>query len=87
MEENVWLKYFKECLEQEGEKPEEIGINYFTDASILTRRCKEMAVLLFGPGEPHMAHKPNEYVEIEKYKEYIRLLCRIFDITYPKIGK
>lgn len=87
VEENVWLKYFKECLEQEGEKPEEIGINYFTDASILTRRCKEMAILLFGPGEPHMAHKPNEYVEIEKYKEYIRLLCRIFDISYPKIGK
>ena len=24
---------------------------------------------------------------VEKYKEYIRLLCRIFDITYPKIGK
>ena len=34
-----------------------------------------------------MAHKPNEYVEIEKYNEYIGLLCRIFDIDYSKIGK
>lgn len=82
-----WLKYFKECMEKDGERPEEIGINYFTDASILTAEGKEMPVLLFGPGEPYMAHKPNEYVEIEKYKKYIRLLCRIFDISYPKIGK
>lgn len=82
-----WLTYVKKCLEQNGERAEEIGINYFTDASILTEKYKEIPVLLFGPGEPHMAHKPNEYVEIEKYKEYIRLLCLIFDISYPKIGK
>ena len=86
-EDNEWLKYFKECMERDGEDSEEIGINYFTDASILTENCKEMPVLLFGPGEPHMAHKPNEYVEIEKYKKYIGLLCGIFDINYPKIGK
>lgn len=82
-----WLTYFKKCLEQNGERPEEIGINYFTDASILTEKYEEIPVLLFGPGEPHMAHKPNEYVEIEKYNEYIGLLCRIFDIDYSKIGK
>lgn len=86
-EDNEWLEYFKECLKKDGENPEEIGINYFTDASILTKKYNEMPVLLFGPGEPHMAHKPNEYVEIKKYEKYIRLLCLIFDIGYPKIGK
>lgn len=29
-----------------------IGINFFTDASILIRDTPEMPVLLYGPGEP-----------------------------------
>ncbi len=85
--ENYWVKHFSHCMEAENKPAEEIGINYFTDASILTEECEEMPVLLFGPGEPHMAHKPNEYVEIEKYGEYIRLLCRIFDICPQKWKK
>ena len=84
---NYWLRRFKDCLKKEGESVREVGINYFTDASILTVANETMPVLLFGPGEPYMAHKANEYIEIEKYEKYIRLLCRIFDIGYPKTGK
>ena len=54
------------------------GINFFTDASILIRDVPEMPVLLYGPGEPDMAHKPNEYVEVKKYMEYISNLIKIF---------
>mgnify|MGYP000255458242 FL=1 len=55
-----------------------IGINFFTDASILIRDTPEMPVLLYGPGEPDVAHKPNEYVELKNYMEYISCLRKIF---------
>ncbi|BAK98361.1 peptidase M20A family protein [Oscillibacter valericigenes Sjm18-20] len=52
-----------------GGKP--VGISFFTDASILVKDRPETAVLLFGPGEPELAHKPNEAVRIEKYFQAI----------------
>lgn len=55
-----------------------IGIIFFTDASILIRDTPEMPVLLYGPGEPDVAHKPNEYVELKNYMEYISCLRKIF---------
>lgn len=48
-----------------------IGINFFTDASILVRDRPETAVLLFGPGEPELAHRPNESVGLERYYQAI----------------
>lgn len=83
-EEERWLKEFKAYLKQNGVETEEIGINYFTDASILTKKESEIPVLLFGPGEPRLAHKPNEFVELEKYEKYIEILGEIFSINYQK---
>ena len=56
---------------------ETTGINFCTDASILAENDPDTSVILFGPGEPFMAHKPNEYVEIEKYEKAIRVLGRM----------
>lgn len=84
VEEERWLKEFKAYLKQNGAETEEIGINYFTDASILTKKESEIPVLLFGPGEPRLAHKPNEFVELEKYEKYIEILGEIFSINYQK---
>ncbi len=86
-EEERWLKEFKAYLKQNGAETEEIGINYFTDASILTKKESEIPVLLFGPGEPRLAHKPNEFVELEKYEKYIEILGEIFSINYQKQKK
>lgn len=83
-EEERWLKEFKAYLKQNGAETEEIGINYFTDASILTKKESEIPVLLFGPGEPRLAHKPNEFVELEKYEKHIEILGEIFSINYQK---
>lgn len=83
-EEERWLKEFKAYFKQNGAETEEIGINYFTDASILTKKESEIPVLLFGPGEPRLAHKPNEFVELEKYEKYIEILGEIFSINYQK---
>ena len=62
-----------EKLCQAGYEKEVLGLNFFTDASVLDRKG-ERDILLFGPGDPSMAHKPNEYVEIGKYEDAIRIL-------------
>lgn len=62
------------CIENQGLNAGTMGINYFTDASILAGDMPDMAVLLFGPGEPGMAHKPNERVELQKYRNAIAVL-------------
>lgn len=56
----------KTFLETYGYNPSKIGTGYFSDASIFLKKC-DIPVLLFGPGEPQMAHKPDEYVYIERY--------------------
>lgn len=71
-----WLKKLQWELKLAGLSKEPIGISYFTDASILAKGIPSTPVLLFGPGQPEMAHKPNEYVEIEKYLQYIKILKR-----------
>ena len=75
---NPWLKKLQWELELEGLSKERLGINYFTDASILTKGIPDTPVLLCGPGHPETAHKPNEYIEIEKYLQYITILNRLF---------
>ena len=69
--ENQWLHRLKGFI---GDNAGETGINYFTDASILLTAWPDSPALLFGPGEPQMCHKPNEYVEISKYFEAIRVM-------------
>jgi succinyl-diaminopimelate desuccinylase len=74
--ENQWLHKLKGLI---GDEVREVGINYFTDASIFLTAWPDCPVLLFGPGEPQMCHKPNEYVEISKYFEAIQVMekfCR-----------
>lgn len=75
---NLWLKKLQWELELRMLSKERIGINYFTDASILAKGIPDTPVLLCGPGQPEMAHKPNEYVEVEKYLQYIGILNRLF---------
>lgn len=75
---NIWVRRVERALRYEACGVEHTGIHFFTDASILTRDQEEIPVILLGPGRDEMAHKPNEYVEIEKYLRYIRILNRLF---------
>ena len=68
------MKQLSKGLEKKGLPVETTGINFFTDASILVEHKLDAAVLLFGPGEAGMAHKPNERVEIEKYQKSMQVL-------------
>ncbi|GED72972.1 peptidase M20 [Brevibacillus reuszeri] len=48
------------------------GVNYYTDASIYQPYLNGIPVLIYGPGEPTMAHQPDEWVDITKYLESIQ---------------
>jgi len=74
-----WLpSKIRSILNKYGYDGSDIGINFFTDASILDK-AGEKAVLLFGPGEPFMAHKPNEYVSVKKYRDAILVLSEFME--------
>ncbi len=71
-----WVSRFRTVLSEKRDTVKNIGINYFTDASILVKNRADIPVLLFGPGEPGMCHKSNEYVEINRYMESIEVLIK-----------
>lgn len=49
------------------------GVRYYTDASTFVLGLKhKLPVLIYGPGDETMAHKPNEYVEVSKYIDSIK---------------
>ncbi|MDD2958457.1 MAG: M20 family metallopeptidase [Lachnospiraceae bacterium] len=66
----------RSLLKKHGYAGNYTGINFFTDASVLDREG-EKNILLFGPGDASMAHKPNEYVELEKYYDAIQILTEL----------
>ena len=56
-----------------GYEGSQTGISFFTDASILDR-MGEKDICLFGPGDPDLAHQPDEYVPVSRYLDAIRIL-------------
>lgn len=54
-----------------GDAPQTVcGVSFFTDGSILNPDNR-IPTLLFGPGDDQMAHKPDEYVDLEQYRKAI----------------
>jgi succinyl-diaminopimelate desuccinylase len=47
------------------------GVRYFTDGSVYAPYL-QVPILIYGPGEPTMAHQPDEWIEVDKYLEAIR---------------
>ncbi|KUO70753.1 MAG: hypothetical protein APF77_06385 [Clostridia bacterium BRH_c25] len=60
-----------------GNPPVLTGTSFFSDASIFLMQYN-LPTVLFGPGESSEAHKPNEYVSLEKYFEAIECYYRFF---------
>lgn len=52
------------------------GANYYTDGSVYGPALN-IPILIMGPGEPTLAHQPNEWVDIEKYLDSIRYFMAI----------
>lgn len=56
----------------QGKTVQLIGIAYFTDASFLLPDDADFPVILYGPGDPDMAHQPNEFVHLDAYDRAIQ---------------
>lgn len=61
------------------------GVNYYTDASVYGPRL-DIPILVYGPGEPTMAHQPDEWIEVDKYMEAIRFYMGLA-VAYLGISK
>ncbi|MDQ1000413.1 succinyl-diaminopimelate desuccinylase [Neobacillus niacini] len=48
------------------------GVNYYTDGSVYKVQLPDVPILIYGPGEPKLAHQPDEWVNISKYLESIK---------------
>lgn len=77
-ENNLWVEFMTKVIRDNDHSAKNIGINYFTDGSIFIKNNLNIPVILFGPGSPSIAHKPNEWVEINKYFEAIEVFKDIF---------
>ena len=59
-----------------GRRPDDTGISFFTDASVLAEN-EPVPVLLFGPGDPALCHRTNESMELKKYFDAIEVYINI----------
>ncbi|MBT4038650.1 MAG: M20 family metallopeptidase [Rhodospirillales bacterium] len=67
-----------------GSRPEISTAKYFTDASVLSPQYGNPPTIILGPGDASMAHKIDEYCEIDKlhqavdiYEAIIKRWCRL----------
>lgn len=62
------------------ERPRPGAMTYFTDASVLTPALGNVPTLIFGPGDPSMAHTLDESCSVSRIKEaadlYFEIGCR-----------
>ncbi len=65
----------KEVLKKKALKAEELSMTYFTDGAFTASQGIETVIL--GPGSPSMAHRSNEYVELEEVHRARRLYVEI----------
>lgn len=67
------------CIQETQSVPaRETGTAFFSDASIL-RDLGVQDIILFGPGDPTLAHVPNEYVELEACEWALSIVNRVLD--------
>jgi len=70
---NPAVGVFAEVIrEATGRSPVPKGTRYFTDGVVLAPALNA-PLLICGPGAPGLAHQPNEYIEIDKLVEAMRI--------------
>lgn len=70
-------KAYKETL---GFEPEVKGVTYYTDASEFLLHPGCPPIIIIGPGRIELAHRPNEYIEIDmlsKALKYYHALAKL----------
>lgn len=70
---NHFIKLSADTLQEVlNKKPVFGGANYYSDGSIFTIKNENIPILIFGPGNPDMAHQPDEWVDLRNFIESIR---------------
>jgi succinyl-diaminopimelate desuccinylase len=78
--EDQWVQQVFDVMESYlNERPSPRVATYFTDASSLTPALGNPPTILLGPGEPHMAHKTDEFCYIYRIEQAAE--------AYVKIGR
>ncbi len=54
-------------------------VSYFTDGSVLLPRTGNPPTIILGPGEPQMAHQTDEYCNVARIEEAVRLYRLILE--------
>ena len=57
-----------------GKLPDFVGVPYGADMRLLVNQG-ETPTVLYGPGEPFLAHAPDEHVELEDVARCARVLA------------
>jgi len=56
-----------------GQAAEPAGVRYYTDASTYIPAWKDVPMIICGPGQAGQAHQPNEFVEISKLTDSVKI--------------
>ena len=71
---NPWIQnVYDDITPILGAKPGIETAKYFTDASVLTPAFGNPPTLVLGPGDAAMAHKTDEYCEVDKIRQAVEL--------------
>ncbi len=71
-DESVVRKFSDVLFEINGRRPIPLGVNYYTDASVFAPALG-VPMIICGPGDPKLAHQPNEYIEISKLIDAVKI--------------
>ncbi|MOA54828.1 putative succinyl-diaminopimelate desuccinylase [compost metagenome] len=58
------------------------GVSYYTDGSVLSENG-DLPILIYGPGDPRLAHQPDEWVDID---EYVRSIDFYYELIIKFLG-
>lgn len=65
-----WIREIFELIERiAGEKPEQRGAPYFTDAAALKPAFDGAPTIILGPGDMTLAHQTDEYCVVDRIEE------------------
>jgi succinyl-diaminopimelate desuccinylase len=59
-----------------------VGVRFFTDASIFLKKTQNIPVVLMGPGNPKMAHQPNETLSLKAFYSAIDFYEAIYQEVF-----
>ncbi len=71
-------KAYKETL---GIEPEAKGVTYYTDASEFLLHSGCPPIIIIGPGRIELAHRPNEYIEIDMLSKALKYYYALAKLT------